>query len=207
MQLAHRRPCRGADRSDRSRGVVMIEAAMVTPLFFLLVFVIVEVGFAMNDNLAVAHATRAGSRVASASGDDVFADYGILQSIGRESAALDSDQIERIVIYRPSGPGEPPSDGCKGGTPASGTVDSSGPACNVYTAADLERPKSDFGCDPDKDLDEFWCPADRDATLEDGTDYVGVWMKVDHPYMTGFFGESVTFTDSSVIRLEPRTKT
>jgi hypothetical protein len=178
----------------------MIEAAVVTPLFFVLLFGIVEVGYAMNDNLAVAHTTRAGSRVASASGNDVLADYGILQSIARESSALKGDQIERIVVYKPSGPGEEPTDTCKGGTPQTDV-------CNVYTAADLDRPKSDFGCNTSKDLDEFWCPADRDAVLEGGTDYVGVWMEVDHPYVTKIFGASVTFTDSSVIRLEPRTKT
>lgn len=173
---------------------------MVTPLFFVLVFGIVEVGFAMNDNLAVAHATRAGSRVASASGNDLYADYGILQSIARESSALDRDQIERIVVYKPTGPGEAPSDTCKGGTSLPGE-------CNVYTAIDLEKPKDDFGCDPSEDLDEFWCPTTRDAVLEGGTDYVGVWMQVDHQYVTNIFGSSVTFTDSSVIRLEPRTKT
>lgn len=178
----------------------MIEAAIVTPIFFALVFAIVELGFAMNDNLAVAHATRAGSRVASASGNDLFTDYAILRSIDRESAALDHTQIKRIVVYKATGPGAGPTPGCKGGIPSLGE-------CNVYTAADLTKPKTDFGCDVNQDLDEFWCPNTRDVILKGGTDYVGVWMKVEHPYVTKMFGSSVTFTDSSVIRLEPRTKT
>lgn len=200
MLLAHHRPRRRVPSDDRSRGAIMIEAAVVTPLFFILIFGVVEIGYAMNDNLAVAHATRAGSRVASASGNDLYADYGILQSVARESAALDSDQIEAVVVYKPTGPGEPPTDTCKGGTSQPGV-------CNAYTAADLLKPKSDFGCNPSKDLDEYWCPTTRDAVLEGGTDYVGVWLKVNHPYITSVFGSSVTFTDSSVIRLEPRTKT
>ena len=122
---------------------------MVTPLFFILIFGIVEVGFAMNDNLAVAHATRAGSRVASASGNDLYADYGILQSIARESAALDSDQIERIVVYKPSGPGEAPTDACKGGTPSAASGRHVG-ACNVYTAADLAEAQGRLRVRPDQ---------------------------------------------------------
>jgi hypothetical protein len=39
-----------------------------------------------------------------------------------------------------------------------------------------------------------------------GPNYVGVWVRVDHRWVTGMFGSSVTLTDQSVIRLEPRTR-
>ena len=201
MLLLHRRR-RHLARSqpgDRSRGAVLVEAAFITPLFFLLVLGIIEFSLAMNDDLALAHSVRAGSRVASASGNDVYADYGILQAIKRESAALGEDKIERIVVYEATGPGEGPTDTCKGGTPSS--------ICNVYDAADLTLDKDKFGCREVEELDKYWCPTDRKVSLAaGGTDYVGVWMQVRHPYVTRMFGRAVTLTDQSVIRLEPRVK-
>ena len=58
-----------------------------------------------------------------------------------------------------------------------------------------------------KNLDRYWCPTDRKNSLSGtGTDYVGVWMKIEHPWLTKMFGNTKTLTDSSVIRIEPRKK-
>lgn len=200
MQLAHHRRTgafRG-DARDRSRGAVLIEAAFITPVFFMLIFGIIEVGLAMNDKLALAHAVRAGSRFASAAGADPYTDYGILKSVARESSAIPDHQIDLIVVYKADRFGDPPTPACQAG--------SSGSTCNVYTPADFDRPREDFGCQPGKNLDIFWCPMDRQVTLTTTTspDYVGVWMKVQHPWITRMFGTTVTLTDSSVIQLEPR---
>lgn len=176
----------------------MIEAAIVTPIFLMLVFGIIEVGLALNDKLAVAHAARAGSRVASASGNDVYADYGILKAIDREISALDRDQIEYIVVYRASRLGEPPTPGCRSGLSSTGV-------CNVYRVSDLYREKDDFGCKTTSP-DLPWCPNSRNVELTrtSGPDYVGVWIKAEHPWVTKMFGSSITLTETSVIRLEPR---
>lgn len=169
----------------------------------MLIFGIVEVGLAMNDELALAHTVRTGSRVASASGDDLYADYGILRSVARESTALKSDQIDFIVVYRANGFGDEPSDGCKAGNPsATGST-----PCNVYTSDAFDVEKERWGCQAEESLDKYWCPTDRDVSLADGgTDFVGVWMKVRHPWLTKMFGGELTLTDQSVIRLEPLVK-
>ena len=204
MQLAHRRtprPFRGPTR-ERSRGAVIVEAAFITPIFLMLVFGIVEVGLAMNDSLALAHSVRAGTRVASASGNDLYADYGIIQAIKRESSALPRGQIVRIVVYKASKYGDPPSTSCQNGT---GTGTGTSP-CSVYTTADFTKVKSRWGCKVAEGLEE-WCPTARKVTLATtGPDYVGVWMKVEHRWVTRMFGDVLTLTDSSVIRLEPRLK-
>ena len=86
------------------------------------------------------------------------------------------------------------------GTPVTGV-------CNVYTYADLVRPKTDFGCLAAQSLDKYWCPTTRKISLSGtGTEYVGVWMKIEHPWLTKLFGNTKTLTDSSVIRLEPRSQ-
>jgi hypothetical protein len=208
MQLAHRRRS-GAFRGragDRSLGAVLVEATFVTPIFLMLVFGIVEVGLAMNDNLALAHAVRAGTRVASASGNDLLADYGVIQAIKRETAAMDRDQIQRVVVYRATKMGEAPSQTCQDGTSESRTGPGYRP-CTVYDRQDLDRQKSKWGCKPAEGL-EVWCPTARKVTQANGgTEYVGVWMKVEHSWVTGMFGSTAILTDQSVIRLEPREKT
>ncbi len=200
--LLRRRRCPAAvgdpAAERRERGVALLEAALVTPVFLMLIFGVIEVGLALNDDLALSHATRAGSRVASASGDDVLADYGIVQSIAQESAAIPRDQIELIVVYKANDFGEPPSSTCQGGQP----VDDQ---CNVYTSADFALDEDDFGCDAGEP-DASWCPQDRQVVLNGSSepDYVGVWMKIEHPWVTRMFGQTLTLTDSSVIQLEPR---
>jgi hypothetical protein len=204
MQLAHHRRTGGAfrgDHRDRSRGAVLVEAVFVTPIFFMLVFGILEVSLAMNDNLALASSVRAGTRVASASGSDAYADYGIIRTIQRESAALPRSQINYIVVYKATGVGAAPDDRCRNGE----SIDD---LCNVYRPGDFDRPKVDWGCKDAKNLDEYWCPMDRKVSLSGaGPDYVGVWMQVEHPWLTRMFGTTLTLDDSSVIRLEPRIKT
>ncbi len=185
----------------------MVEAAFITPVFLMLVFGIIEVGLAMNDNLALAHTVRAGSRVASASGNDVFADYGIVQAIDRESTALPRSQIKLIVVYRATKYGDAPSPQCQQGTPNGSWASTSDRPCNVYVPSDFGKAKSRWGCKPAEGL-EVWCPTNRKVSLSGtGPEYIGVWMKIEHRWVTGMFGEVLTLTDASVIRLEPRTKT
>ena len=177
-----------------------MEAAFITPVFFTLILGIVEMGLAMNDYLALAHSVRSGARVASASGNDLYSDWGVLTSIERESTAIGRSSIQQVVIYKPAIFGEKPTPECQAGTPVTGV-------CNVYTAADFARPQSDFGCRAELSLDKYWCPTGRRVQLGfPGSDYVGVWMEIDHKWVTKMFGNTKTLSDSSVIRLEPRTR-
>lgn len=207
MQLAHRRR-RAAFRGptdDRSRGAALVEAAFITPVFMLMVLGIMEIGLAMNDNLSLAHTVRAGTRVASASGNDPYADYGIIQAVKRESAAVPQSQIKLIVVYRASRFGEEPPLTCRNGTSIAPSSPTS-TACNVYTPEAFEAKKNEFACNPAESLDKYWCPTSRVVSRSVGPNYVGVWMKVEHKWVTRMFGSTVMLTDQSVIRLEPRTK-
>jgi hypothetical protein len=181
-----------------------MEAAILTPVFFVLVFGVIELGLAAADQLALSSAVRAGSRTASASGNDPYADYGTVRAVLRESKALPRNQIEYIVVYRASGFGESPPAGCIDGSPQS----TSTVRCNVYRASDWSLPKARWGCsNPATSPDRHWCPTTRKVTLSGaGSEFVGVWMKVRHPWVTKIFGNARTMTDGSVIRLEPRLK-
>lgn len=202
---------RWRQRAREQKGVALVEAAFVTPVFFALIFGVVEIGLAMNDYLAVSNTVRSGARSASAYGSDLYSDYGVLQTVARESAALDPSNINRIVIYKPSAFGEAPTSTCQSGNPSPGEVTTHKNACNVYTAAAFAVKQADFGCIATKNLDRYWCPSDRKVTESktsagDGPDFVGVWISYNHNWVTKMFGNTRTLTDQSVIRLEPRTK-
>ncbi|MCU1499356.1 MAG: hypothetical protein JWM47_3309 [Acidimicrobiales bacterium] len=202
-------------RAQENRGFALVEAAFVTPVFFALVFSIVEMGLAVNDYLAVSSTVRAGSRLSSASGNEPKADLYTILAVSRESSAITRSDIVRVVVYRPSAFGEEPSASCQAGTPTPGV-------CNVYTPADFTKAeiqvteetqaqaqnrainpsKVSFGCGATSP-DRYWCPTTRKVTLSGtGPEYVGVWMKMDHRWITN--SGVKTLTDQSVIRLEPR---
>lgn len=177
---------------------MLVEAAFITPVLFFLLFSILEFGMAFRDYLAVANTTRDGARAASVYGNDSSADFEILQTVADASNVIDRRDIERIVVFEATGPNSVVPTSCANGTPGS--------TCNVYTAAALDLAETEFGCRTDRNLDRYWCPTSRKTALA-GTngppDYVGVWIKVNHIWVTGLFGRSLTFTDSTIMRLEP----
>jgi hypothetical protein len=229
-------------RARSNRGVAIVEAAFITPVFFALVLGIMEGGLYMKDYLAMSSAVRAGARSASAAGADGQADLYTLYDISNEASGLGGNQIQYVVIYKATGFGAAPSASCQAGTSSQGDLSGTPPtragACNVYTPADiakavvqvkelsaqadavaagqtrtLDASKMWFGClttgpHANASPDRYWCPglrADaRSSNSKSGPDYVGVWMKVNHGWVTKMFGNTTTMTDQSVIQIEPR---
>jgi len=58
-------------------------------------FAIIEFGMLMRDNLTLANGTRDGARTATTMGDDIGADYAILNTIENSTRAMPVDQIDR----------------------------------------------------------------------------------------------------------------
>lgn len=187
-------------RCHEERGASLIEAAFITPVFLVLLFGIVEFGLAFSDYLTLSNAVRAGARTASSSGSTSNADFTILKTVASEGGAIKRSAIQWIVVYKAGGHGELPSSTCQSGTPVAGV-------CNVYVAADLARPESDFGCQGGRP-DRYWCPTTRKTAQKVANggppDYIGVWIRVDHQWVTGMFGTAKTLTDGAVVRIEPR---
>lgn len=213
------------------RGVALVEAAIITPIFMMLVFGIIEGGLFMNTYLGVSSSVRAGARSASAYGADGNADLFTVLNVSKESSALDDQDIKYIVIYKATAFGAKPNTTCAGGTSQSGV-------CNVYRAADiakaidqvaemsdyeadlangqprpLDQSKIWFGCltsgpHSGQSPDRFWCPTSRVDTRNGnnraGPDYVGVYIQATHRWVTKMFGNTATIRDQSVIQIEPR---
>ena len=190
-----------ARRARGERGSVLVEAAFITPVLFFLLFSVLEFGMAFRDYLAVANTTRDGARAASVFANNTSADFDVLQAIANSSNVISRRDIQKIVIYKASGPNTPVPTNCT--TSAAGIL----ATCNVYSATALDLAKTEFGCRSDRNLDRYWCPTAR-KVAESGPngppDYIGVWIKVNHTWVTGLFGNSVTFRDSTVMRIEPQ---
>ncbi len=193
-------------RGHGDNGSTLVESAVVTPVLLLFIFGIFEFGFAFRDYLAVANSTRDAAREASVAGNVLDADYRMLRAIERASAALPDGAIEEIVIWEASGPTDTVPTGCRGATVGTDDV------CNVYDSADLNLPEANFGCQwtgnspPDliDSPDRFWCPGDREVSVGAGLDYVGVYIRITHEYITGLFGDEVVFEDQMILKIEPQ---
>lgn len=204
--MARQRAHRGR---SKEKGSAIIEAAFVAPVFFLLIFGIFEFGFLLRNALTVGNATSDAARTASVHGDSADADYLILRSLEHTLEPVGLDALDFVVIYRATGPEDTVPPEC--------LVVSQGPAgsilCNRYTASDFFLPLNDPGtglptdtwqCNsPVASVDRYWCPSDRESAVNGPPDFVGVYVQLNHDYLTGFIGDSRTLTDNKIVRIEP----
>ncbi len=185
------------------RGAALVESAIITPVLMLLIFGIFEFGSAFRSYLTVSNVVRDAVREVSVAGNTGDADYRMLRAMERAAAALPDDSLDVLVVFEATGPDSIVPSGCKAGTPSAGV-------CNVYTSSNFSLAESQFGCqtsppDPVNSPDRFWCPFDRQVSAGSGLDYVGVYVRYTHQYITGLFGTSVVFEDQMILKVEPQT--
>jgi hypothetical protein len=192
-------------RGRNERGVALVEAAFIFPVLALLVFGSLEFGLLFKDYLTVANMSRAGARIGAADGSTQVTDYDILQAVKASGNAVPSASIKAIVVFKASaGTSSLPNVTCETASVTN--------VCNFYTSADFTRPKTDFNCvksplGSGTGPDRFWYPCGRVDTQSGnsgaGPDYVGVYVRYDHKWMTGLFGSTKTISDTTVMRIEP----
>ncbi len=188
-----------ARRVRRDRGAVLTETALTIPLFFLIVFGIIEGGLLFRDRLTTTSAAHDAARAATVSGDELSADRHVLDVMQDSSAPLPDGIIERIVVFKASGPGATVPTACLTG----GVVG----VCNSYTEADLAVDAGSFGCQADKDLDRYWCPSDRNVIQSAANggppDYIGVHFVIRRSSVSGII-PITELSSTKVLRIEPR---
>jgi hypothetical protein len=146
----------------------------------------------------VSNTTRTGARVGSAAGSSADADYQILQAVKASATALPggANSVQQISIYKSTSAGGGPTATCQ-------TTSSAADKCNTYTASAFTQPLSKFGCGTGS-LDSVWCPTTRQDSQALGPDYIGVWVKTTHGFVTKLFGPSRVIGDGVVMRIEPK---
>lgn len=182
------------------RGVALVEFAIVALFLFSLAMGMVEYGLAYQGQENTLGATRSGVRATASLGKDVESDFQALSSLRADlSASGMLGQVELIVIYRSAtADGQPPAD-CL-------AVTSSGPLCNIFTQAQIQSlSKTTFstttGCST-ASVSSRWCPSTRDDN-QLTADYVGMYVRIRHPFITKFFGSDMAISQRSVMRIEP----
>jgi hypothetical protein len=186
-----------------------VEAAIVAPLVIMLIYGVMETGYAFFGRLTVNNMSVVGARSGSGEANDVLADYAILQSVKNGATGLGTNDITMVVVYRATNPDDRVPTACKTASVAN-TSETRG--CNRYAGSDLSLGADDFGCvgppGPTTKVDSYWCPTTRKTALQGANgppDYIGVFVEAEHQNLTGLIGESFTFTTDTVIRIEPRT--
>ncbi|MBV8690293.1 MAG: pilus assembly protein [Actinobacteria bacterium] len=196
---------RAKRRGRGERGTAVVEAAILTPVVFTLLFGLLEFGWSMHSKLSISNMALSGARTATTQGDDPYTDYNVLQSVAKASGGMPRSEIQYIVVYRASGPTDHVPSSCAAGTSSAAGSTAVG-SCNVYTAASINLGTSSFGGGSTA-VDRYWSPLSRDAkatspTNTNGPDYVGVYVKVFHKNITRLFGSGYTFTDDTILRIE-----
>ena len=178
-------------RARDERGATLVEAAIILPVVVLIVFGIIEFGLAFKDSLTVSSATRAGARTASAEPRQPTFNSDTAKAVARAVSALPSGSVEQLWIYKANVDGDPVDGG--------GSAYTSCNTCAVFT---WDVATDQFIRQPGPD----WNPMTQNACVGDsGHDAVGVYLKVNHDFVTGFFGQQIVLKDHSVMNLEPVT--
>ena len=177
------------------RGVALVEAAIITPLLMMLVFGIIEFGFAFKDSLTLANGSRAGARVGSAAGIDPVADWSILQAVRGATGSL--TKVDLIVVFKATGPTSSVPSSC---VSTGGQVG----VCNVYNAADMALSQASF-LSAGYSKDDSWAAASRITSLTsaNGPDYLGVYVRAQHNSIFQLIVPSRKLNDTVIMRLEP----
>lgn len=173
---------------------------MVTPVFLLLVFSILEMGLLFRDSLTTDNASREGARAASTRGNQADADYFVLRTVEHGLDAMGLQRLQYVVVFKATGPDDQ--------IPATCRVASQPGLCNHYTAADFFAELDDsFGNDTGNfrcgTRDSAWCPTTRETSLSVGTDFIGIHVETRHDFVTGMFSGGNDLGETTVLRLEP----
>lgn len=185
----------GSRRSSDDRGAVLIEAIIVIPLLMMITLGIIEYGSAYQQDSAVAAATRAGARVASALSKTDFgvvtntSDSGKLtaQSVSSALQSVGSGTPKQMWIYNvaTAGSGPPNFTGCT--------------HCVSYTWSSASK---------SFDTSHLaggaaWLATSQNACPGGTIDQIAVWVTMTHTAVTHLFGGNKALTGSTTMRFEP----
>lgn len=178
------------ERLDNERGAAMVEFAITSIILAILIFGIIEGGLGFRAKLSLSNAADSAARRGSITANDPFADFEVLNQVERFNAARGN--ITGVIIFKANGGLTEPPAACLLGASVTDV-------CNVYTTADLSRPRADFG---NCIVDGGWCPTDRSTDLRD-SDYIGVTVTGRFDSPSGALG-SFDLSETAVLPLESK---
>ncbi len=195
-------------KSRSERGATATEAALVAPLFFALLFGVVEASMYLLDVNAIRNATRIAAHEGANSARNALADYNLLKS-SRGALGGMANRIDGVIVFKAGAPNATVPSTCIAAldTGAAG-VDG---ICNVYTAGQIATLDPlhfgyTVGSNEDATLwDRNWPATGRRDSLSGTTrpDLLGVYVRVKHQSLTGVL-PAKTLTASVITEIEPQ---
>lgn len=191
-------------RRGSESGATLVEFAIVAPIFFLMLFGIVEMGLAFHNRIIVDDAVQEAGRLGSALGNDIDTDIEILDRLADQITSLPNngtDLIKFVEIYRVNDDGTPSA------------------ALNFYEFKYTVDPllcdwdPCPQGSSPVNYSGWTWPPAIRDVEATD-LDVIGVKAYFAHTWITGMFPmadkpcakatkNTTCWVEDTTLRLEP----
>jgi Flp pilus assembly protein TadG len=178
-----------AARARGERGAVLVEAAFVLPVMLLFVAGIIDFGLAFKDLQTVFSATRVGARTASVETRQAGYADDVATAVTNSLNAVATGGYQELWVYKARSDGKPDS----GNFTSCGTCIryNWSTSTNTWTKTQDTWPATGSGS-------QYAC------STSPGPDSLGVYVKVRHDMLTGFFGATKILTDYTVIDLEPR---
>lgn len=166
----------------------MVEAAIVTPVVFAMLFGIMEMGMLFKDYLGAQAMIRAGVRIASASPRNSSYAQLAADEVQRKGTVIDPKAISELWVYQANSSDHFPRGRSDFGDCA---------VCVKFTW--------DVGTGRFTPLSSTWDASAQNAcTPASGgpPDRVGVYARVEHPALTGIIGNT-TISEGTAMSLEP----
>ena len=185
-------------RTRSQQGAVMVEAAMVLPVMILIVVGIIEFGMLFTSYSTSTASTRSGARLAATAyaqaGSVASAQNAALTQIALSSAAdlkvLTNGTPVGMAVYKVN---PAATDGAPfGGYPGDAVAGGCSSSCVKFTWNPTTKTMTQ--------TTGSWTNADACGVT---VDTIGVFVQVQHKYITAFFGSNRTVTGHTVMRLEP----
>jgi Flp pilus assembly protein TadG len=170
------------------RGAVLVETAIVLPVLLLVVLGIVEYASAYHDSSITADAARAGGRVASAQALNPSYATDAASSVSASLQSLPSNAPQEMWVYKANSNGYP------------GTLTSFS-SCTTQCIKYVWLPATKQ-FDTANPQGSGW-PASTQQVCTEPFDELGIYVKIQHNFITNLFGATVTLDDHAIFRLEP----
>lgn len=166
----------------------MVEFALVSPLFFFVVFAAIESGLMFRTNLVLEDMSRSSARVGAIERDDTNADVEILREIRNADSTLPG-RVKYIMIFK--------ADDLNGNLPA-GCLDASGDPVTVPNMCSTYDQSYEDVINGSSPTQPGWMPVQREEW-----DYLGVYVEYDYSFVTGFLGDiTLQATSVQVVELD-----
>ena len=197
-------------RLSGDHGSALVEAGLMSPVLLFFFLAVIEYGYATGAYLGLSSATADASRSAAVLGNATDADWEIIQAVKTSTRVYDAGGLRKLVVFKAANAASTVPPGCAPQADTSQNSNVVGAQCNGYSLTDFAAPvsqKAFYDCQGVNQRSNGYCPRNRSVAFlpnPPGPDFIGVYLRYDHSYITGLFGDELTIEQTIITRVEPQ---